>query len=106
MSQHTPGPWTIDDDSETGSFDIRNTREQGHLSGVPGRTVWGIATVWHQSGGESRGLEDRGNARLIATAPELLAALKAIVDAPHASMWEPISAAVEAARAVIAKAEG
>lgn len=79
---HTPGPWTLAPCSHGGAILRRGTEERGnhpqtHLQIVP--------------------IED---ARLIASAPDLLIALRALL-ASH-----PDSPMAEQARRVIAKAEG
>jgi hypothetical protein len=81
MSKYTPGPWHYDGDKE-----IRE-----------GKTH--IATIGYAYTSEG---EPEANARLIAAAPELLAALIAL-DAAH--NHETLCRAKEQARAVIAKAQ-
>lgn len=80
---HTPGPW---------------------------RVSCGGTAVDLPNGSQIRQVRTNGsslaNARLIAAAPEMLAALHAICDAPMASMWAPTSAAIYAARDLIARTEG
>jgi ketosteroid isomerase-like protein len=91
MSAHTPGPWTVADNNEV------------HCDAKT------IAMVADLNWGQYRDAEDNGeaefeaNARLIAAAPELLEALKALTDADtdFTRAW-----AKEAARAAIAKATG
>lgn len=81
MSKHTPGPWHIDDASY-GQIVCSRTSD--------------VAVVRNTGG-----LPHHGNARLIAAAPELLEALKAVLliaDRKHD--------AFDAARAAITKAEG
>jgi hypothetical protein len=112
MSEHTPGPWKID---------ARKYTEYGmyHISG-------GQYIVAHALGEmPSCEVEAGGNARLIAAAPELLAALKRIDEwfmlwAPKgpddfrtsftAEGWPSLHPEVVAiwrqARSAIAKAEG
>lgn len=71
-SKHTPGPW------------LRMGRSIGNGAGE-------IATVW--------GLRDEraiANARLIAAAPEMLAALKAIVDCAGPGAGPEIGLALDA----------
>ena len=92
-AQHTPGPWTLEDDGE----------------------VWGagclVAAVFASGdfpcldpddAGASDG-EGAANARLIAAAPEMLAALHLILADETVRGW-PNSAVASAARAAIAKA--
>lgn len=69
MLKHTPGPWKLlSEDSQDRSFDV--------ISSCP--TAWDIAKV-HGFCGFRRGNENysetNANARLIAAAPDLLAAL-------------------------------
>lgn len=66
MSGHTPGPWA--------TFEIEDSRTRRPLVGVTVDN--GPADVAHCSGFDSqRGAdEERANARLIAAAPDLLAA--------------------------------
>lgn len=97
-TQHTPGPWMIFDDGDIGSASVR----------TPDTTVVRSGTVKGQTIGEAM-----SNARLIAAAPELLAALRAIsaMDAittvgSDSQVRDYLYAAVNAARAAIAKAEG
>lgn len=89
MSKHTPGPWKFYDDSNDGKT---NRIEIVAI----GKTV---ARIYH-----SVPEEDLPNARLIAAAPELLAALQAVAD-----YWAggDVPADIDAAmRAAIAKATG
>lgn len=81
MSQHTPGPWTFDDDYYV----------------VAGEENDIICELWSQ--------DKDANARLIAAAPEMYEALKAINKAfPwNEQMTRPVFDKVHAA---IAKAEG
>ena len=82
MTQHTPGPW------KTTGANITDAN-RNH-----------VATV--TDGGTTDG---EANARLIAAAPELLAALKDIAETQWAN-GVPSSGALREARAAIAKAEG
>lgn len=91
MSKHTPGPWTVHDDTDIsgiendpenkciGSVDVAHV----YLRTVPGR---------HEA-----------NARLIAAAPDLLAVLQDVL-----STWDSGSEAfpISDIRAAIAKAKG
>ena len=94
---HTPGPWAFSDSDLTpGRFSVYHN---GPLAYV-GDTGDGIANA-------------RANARLIAAAPELLAALQALVQAERERNECPGFAsagnfvrATEAARAAIARATG
>ena len=65
-AKHTPGPWTHYDDSEDG-------KTNRHEIAAIGKTV---ARIYCTNGMEA---EDCANARLIAAAPDLLAALRALL---------------------------
>jgi len=83
-SQHTPGPWRIGD----AGFTVFGPPKPGALPET-------IAPV-----------KNRANARLIAAAPDLLAALEALLDRDPAPPLEKIGAVYVNARAAIAKARG
>ncbi len=103
---HTPGPWFA-----------RNQRSnQGHDCGWiiedkgTGRIGWSSrATEKSDLAGfntsDDELVEQEANARLIAAAPELLAALKAVV-ANHCGNEKMFCSTCSPAREVIAKAEG
>lgn len=88
MSQHTPGPWRIGD---------------------AGHTVFGPKTDAPAPTMVAQRLT-RANARLIAAAPDLLAALEDLLDLGRAGFIRgediAVTRAVDAARAAIAKAKG
>jgi hypothetical protein len=91
--KHTPGPWYVPDWSEWHVVD-----DSGNL----------IADCARNSFPD---LHQAANSRLIAAAPELLAALNGCVrymccDTPEAGCSLEAKAAFEAARVAIAKAEG
>ena len=90
-AKHTPGPWWHDDDKEVGCIVIRAPDGDA----VP----WQIASMCDigPSGNEE------ANARLIAAAPELLAALKELVRVGEAARIGNI--VLDPMRAAIAKAE-
>jgi hypothetical protein len=101
---HTPGPW------EASPRDV--TRDQYYINAYDGRNgYFGIATVVPSALGHGE-----ANARLIAAAPDLLAALSEIEHAlNHARKHDcagfdcsvcDSSRLAELARAAIAKAEG
>ena len=90
MNKHTPGPWKFYDDSNDGKT---NRIEIVAI----GKTV---ARIYH-----SVPAEDLPNARLIAAAPDLLAALKAAVDLMEQEDFATLTL-VPKFRAAIAKAEG
>lgn len=94
MSKHTPGPWVIYDDSNDGKT---NRIEIAAL----GKTV---ARIYH-----SVPAEDIPNARLIAAAPEMLAALVdvvAVLQKHYPKQAASPGSIVERALAAIAKATG
>lgn len=92
IAKHTPGPWLVDHDTDitgsesspeigcVGKVDIAHV----YLRAVPGKT--------------------EANARLIAAAPDLLEALKAVLNSCLDSRG--LADAYKQARAAIAKAEG
>jgi len=97
-TQHTPGPWNYDE--YNGSLWITDDSGIGTIAQLipePNKGIWD---------------EDKANARLIAAAPELLAALQSLIQYlpeediyyEDASAYRQISAAVERAEGVIAKA--
>jgi hypothetical protein len=88
MAKHTPGPWT-------------DRNGDGEVDGY----VWAGDTVICGLGDKAR---QRADARLIAAAPDLLYALKAMLkhyDYSRVKGWSPSSAALRA-QAAVAKAEG
>lgn len=87
---HTPGPWL--------HYDVFNGDKDAVIAMNPNRSV---AKTTGQR------VERKGNARLIAAAPDLLAALTSLIDMDVAYQRGPlVSAAVDIARAAIAKATG
>lgn len=61
MAEHTPGPWSVEHDEDADTISIVN--------------FGGEIAVLH---GVSMGENDESDARLIAAAPDLLAALEAV----------------------------
>ena len=100
QAQHTPGPWVV--------YQNAICTDDGKANEIAKLTRYG---VWMDDGapyGPHNPIGD-ANARLIAAAPELLAALEAMTaafdwQAPNAN--PAINAAVEAAHTAIAKAKG
>ena len=97
MSKHTPGPWLLSGNT------IYALMHAGRRKGD--EQFKNRFSAYVQADRECPDDEHEANARLIATAPELLEALKACV------LWmdtnyERSEAAHRAARAAIAKAEG
>lgn len=103
MTKHTPGPWHR-----------THTAEAGAICKIVGAAPAGnIATV-HSVPDDWGGHEE--NARLIAAAPDLLAALRDLYDMTGSSGWQNAGATLgerekriaclNLARAAIAKAKG
>ena len=95
---HTPGPWAVDSDLPPNARSIV-ARTSG---GVP---ISGAPTGPHDPSG------DAANARLIAAAPAMLAALKALVANPRVEIslrgrFGDAQSQVHRALAAIARAEG
>ena len=104
-TQHTPGPWTIED---AGESDIKGEKYWDCEIRVPHRAS--IVRLMDSHHCEEFGFsaeETQANARLIAAAPDLLAALEEIYrefgDMGGPEGW---SESVMKARAAIAKAKG
>jgi len=99
MTAHTPGPWTIGvADSGEASIDA-----------LAGPIRWyGLAEVIVRYDGRDLDSTGEANARLIAAAPDLLAALKvcAAVCAGEVMNKNGLIGALEQARAAIQKATG
>lgn len=93
-TKHTPGPWAAKPKGKLGEWHIDSAE-------------WGIAIVAGGAGHEGFNGRSDENARLIAAAPELLEALKA-VDRAWSSDWskEDCSDVSLLIGAAIAKAEG
>lgn len=116
MSAHTPGPWAVAV-WDTAKDPVEQFRE--HLSHGSG-PIWGVwcpehpLTKGHHPNPEhavmacltGNGPTSEANARLIAAAPELLAALKESIEfSPYRGESEE-TPFLRRARAAIAKAEG
>ena len=103
MSAHTPGPWYVDPQgwNASHSFYIRGSDKNGE------QLSWGKGAVARLP--RSTVMPSEANARLIAAAPDLLAALQAIIkslsDHDDKGMIEHAQQMINA-RAAIAKAEG
>lgn len=98
-TQHTPGPWTLTAPEDRAGWTIESTDcKIAHLY------LYGAST-----GGPRTKGEPSANARLIAAAPELLAALRecrAIVCLQNGNLHDDINEIIERATAAIRKAEG
>ena len=98
---HTPGPWWVE--RRVGDALQVNARHRGEGSS------YCVASVNHWEGDA-----DRANARLIAAAPDLLAAINAMLNHyrtegcpdPKCRLCERSKTAEAAANAAVAKAEG
>ena len=88
-AKHTPGPWVVRESS----------------CGSVGTASMLIAMAYGDDPDCKADDRMAANARLIAAAPELLGALKAICDEQDANEGYATPATYDAARAVIAKAE-
>jgi hypothetical protein len=86
---HTPGPWEATVDGFI-----------GHT--CPDGDWYVIAAMSHDRAPETV----NSDARLIAAAPDLLAAIKDIVAASDANDGDSLANAIQASRAAIAKAKG
>lgn len=93
MSEHTPGPWTLS--RNLGPW----TSSAGHVHHTIERGSHGCINVEQSAGDEAE-----ANARLIVAAPEMLEALRTIVD--RSVLGAPGNPFGEQARAAIAKATG
>jgi hypothetical protein len=99
MSKHTPGPWKV---AQTGGFELA----------VYGRSKNQPICIFTTPDGDYIPQElknGKANAHLIAAAPDLLAALKALSAGLHDELDSNPrvkASEVRAARAAIAKAEG
>lgn len=92
---HTPGPWI----HYPGSNSIHGTVQKG-ASAV---CILCGPRSWR---GESRRDHERSaNARLIASAPDLLAALKALRQMAHAGIYDAMTESAEECAAIFAKAD-
>lgn len=99
-TQHTPGPWVC----------LHQPARTAEIATVAWVGEWcvGVMTPGFP-GGNYRDLnwgDTAADARLIAAAPELLAALKAVLEWGTDENYERARAACNNARAAIAKAEG
>jgi len=95
MITHTPGPWTLHE-------------YHGHvtLKGQCGHDAI-INTMGHSCSNPDLYDEEQANARLVAAAPELLEALKRVMDAlAYEGVDEDFEAQYAEGEAAIAKAEG
>jgi hypothetical protein len=96
MQNHTPGPWI----TETSANLVQLTD-----SATEGKCIALIHLPPHENRGQS-GIrcEYQANARLIAAAPELLAALQALLASAEAAGWHKDNSNMRAARSALSKA--
>lgn len=87
--KHTPGPWVVDGDVIRG--------DQQRNGSISVASMLDVSYPYGRRAGESK----HANARLIAAAPELLAALEGVLRVADRKTDE-----FDAARAAIAKATG
>lgn len=90
---HTPGPWRVAPD---------DTSFGGYVA-ISGGDHFGLAEVVVELGGKPYP-DGEANAKLIAAAPEMLEALRALVDDVESKWGDPHT--LRHARATLAKAEG
>lgn len=96
-SKHTPGPWVP-----------LFIRDEQKISICNPETKEFVCRIKNEVSGRPIGEDDKANARLIAAAPELLESLKEVVGlaCPHPLENKVLFAVCEAAKSIIAKAEG
>lgn len=100
--EHTRGDWHVGSVIGEGPASLHILSDTGMI----------LATVTEKGGLPTLLIEEaRANARLIAAAPDLLEACKALVDAPHqehfaARLNDEEMAGLDAIKRAIAKAEG
>ena len=104
MSKHTPGPWTIEGKTNAGGFQVSKPNRKDGTA---------FSTYWIASVGPSLD-EDQANAKLIAAAPDLLHAVRSLLeglkpDAPGEFSFQGVAylerVAIPRAIAAIKKAE-
>lgn len=95
MNTHTPGPWSYSKSTDGWSYTI-NIHQAENAEYTPDWSDVAFCTCK----GERQGIQE-ANARLIAAAPDLLAALELIMESYDLNLDE-----INAARAAIAKARG
>lgn len=115
-AKHTPGPWHIGSEQDYSVDRYKRNEEWARIRNASGGLIAAVASVHPQGGRKSTDFDtEAANARLIAAAPDLLAALADIVqlhnlgifrEAEHVSLtgsdWPE---RLQAARAAITKAQ-
>ena len=99
--KHTPGPWVYRPNKDDNWGVVRSADGLPVAQACVGR--WSKDFDTHRTNKTDPG---EANARLIASAPELLAALEFCVDALNTEAGGLYKAHIEQARAAIAKAKG
>ena len=96
---HTPGPWVVwGSSSNDGEAEVVSKKDGS-------KTICWTADTYNEVDGEGEVTsEDLSNARLIAAAPELLSALRYMVENAESEGWSGLM--LSDAVAAIAKAEG
>lgn len=94
MSKHTPGPWALDDNGH----DIRTHEDYWPIGCADGNLIAYVAHTDDVMG--------EANARLIAAAPDLLAACEALLNEARQFFPMVCGDAITEAEAAIAKARG
>lgn len=99
MSAHVPGPWSVDE-GKYGNLRV--------LADISPHLSWMVAVLEPQQFEYDKPGTQAATARLIAAAPDLLAALASITDECHEQRktYAVSAKAINAARAAIAKARG
>jgi hypothetical protein len=102
MSKHTPGPWAFSTSTNGWSYTI-NIFQADNATPTDG---WSdVGYIIKTCEGEQQAIQ-HANARLIAAAPELLEALKDMLDGHEDACTGYGEGAADKARAAIAKATG
>lgn len=97
-TEHTPGPWAVDPDDRPGMEWNNHIVQQASPH---------IAICFMTHSGKRDNSEAEANARLIASAPELLAALDLLVkDVADYEAWQRPCHALDVAIAALKKARG
>lgn len=108
MIGHTPGPWEVAPCSDSDEV-VSIVKDYKDLGGGKSQARWiAECSAWIDFGDDAEAIlsENDANARLIAAAPELLAALKSLIDGIDEYWMTENPGAVDAAQAAIDKAEG
>ena len=101
MSTHTPGPWTYDEQlADSGNKETEMVGESEHLYEP-------VCVIPHDDITEEGEREIQANARLIAAAPDLLEALRGVLDIGKRDLTNPkYDGFFESARRAVQKATG